>query len=387
MSKTKIAFLVILLAAAGAGVWVWQQKPFSEKSAPRPVARAVPVKVIMARVGDIPVFLSGIGNVAPLNAAIVRPQIDGELLSLHFSEGQKVEKGDLLAEIDSRSIRAELARAEAERNSNKAQLAIAKMDLQRYNILLREDAIARQIVDQQKATVQQLEAAIQVAQAAIDVIQVRLSFTKIMAPISGHVGIRRIDAGNIVSAADPAGLITITQTDPVAVFFSLPQTNLGDLLPLLQKQDRPVDIMPREDGQAIATGQLETIDNKIDNTTGTVRLKVIVDNDQTTLWPGQFVIARIKVRTYSDRIILPVIALQRGRDDIYVFRIKDKTAETVPVKILYENEEQAVVEGLEEGDLIVTDGQLRLKDGTTVSMASEDNNPPIAPSDEAIVTQ
>ncbi|MDB5478571.1 MAG: transporter subunit, partial [Alphaproteobacteria bacterium] len=320
---------------------------------------------------DVPVYMTGIGNVDPENSVVIRPQVNGELIRVYFKEGQHVEKGDLLAEIDARTIRAELARSEADKASNRAQLSTAQMDLDRYNNLLQQDAIAKQVVDQQRAKVQQLQAAVDVSQAAIDAANVQLAYTRIVSPISGQAGIRRVDPGNIVYASDTGGLVTITQIDPIAVLFSLPQTSLRELMPLLQHDDKPVDIMPSEGGNISVSGQLQTIDNQIDQATGTVRLKAIIPNENRHLWPGQFVVARIRTKTFEGALVVPPVAVQRGQDKNFVYRIKDGKAEIADIKVLFEDDKQSVIEGVEEGDNVVIDGQMRLKPGSAVTISDD----------------
>lgn len=367
MSKRKIILLLVLIVVLGAGRYWWQHREAGKSAAPM-MAGPVPVKVIDAVERDIPVYMTGIGNVQSMNRVTVRAQVDGELTALNFEEGQTVKKGSLLATIDDRQIRAALSSAEAEKSRAQAQLYTAQQDLQRYENLLREDAIARQMVDQQRATVQQLAAAVQVAQATIDNAQVRLSFTRITAPISGMVGLRLVDAGNIVRASDQNGLVTITQIDPIAVFFTLPQSSLSYLVPLMKHKDRPVEIMPKEGAAPTVTGQLQTIDNQINESTGTIRIKVTVPNEDKKLWPGQFVVARVRTHIYEDVIAVPMTAIHRGQDGIFIYRVKNGKAETTPVKVIYEDSEQAVIDGVQPDDRIIIDGQTRLKPNSAVQI-------------------
>ena len=374
MSKRQLILLLIFILVLGAGRYWWKSREADKDAAP-PAPGPVPVKVIDAAPRDIPVYMTGLGNVQSMNRVTVRAQVEGELTKLHFNEGDNVKKGDLLASIDDRQIRAELSRAEAEKARAQAQLYTGQQDLTRYENLLREDAIARQLVEQQRATVQQLSAAVQVAQAAIDNAQVRLSFTRITAPISGTVGLRFVDAGNIVRAADPNGLVAITQMDPIAVFFTLPQSGLGDLVPLMKDKDRPVDILPKEGAAPTATGQLQTIDNQIDASTGTIRLKVIVPNEEKQLWPGQFVVARIRTHIYEGVIAVPMTAIQHGQNGKFVYRVRDNKAEIVPVNIIYEDPEQAVIEGVELNDKIIIDGQTRIKPNSAIQIIADPIKP------------
>lgn len=367
MSKRQIILLLVLIVMLAAGRYWWKHRDAGKDEATPPPG-PVPVKVIDAAPRDIPVYMTGIGNVQSLNRVTVRAQVDGELTRLHFEEGDTVKKGDLLASIDDRQIRAELSRVTAEKSRAQAQLYTGQQDLTRYENLLREDAIARQLVEQQRATVQQLAAAVQVADAAIDNAQVRLSFTRITAPISGTVGLRLVDAGNIVRAADPNGLVTITQMDPIAVFFTLPQSSLSDLVPLMKDKDRPVEILPKEGAAVTVTGQLQTIDNQIDASTGTIRLKAVVPNEDKQLWPGQFVVARIRTHVYEDVIAVPMTAIQRGQSGTFVYRAKGDKAEMTPVTIIYEDPEQAVIDGIDPNDRIIIDGQTRIRPNSTIQI-------------------
>jgi RND family efflux transporter MFP subunit len=361
----KIILLLLVLALAG-GVYAWRKGGDKPVSLGAPAA--IPVRVADATPQDFPVYLSGIGNVVSLNQVTVRAQTDGELTEMLFDEGQHVEKGVLLATIDDRRLAADLARAAAEKARVQAELSTAEQDMSRYNNLLADNAIATQLVDQQKALVAQLKAAVQVAQAEIDSAKVQLSYTKIKAPVSGTIGLRRVDAGNIVKASDAEGLVTITQLDPIAVVFTLPQGALGDLVPLMQSEQRPVDILPKEGETPIAMGQLQTLDNEIDSNTGTIRLKAVIPNEDHKLWPGQFVVARIRTRIIETALVVPLSAVQRGRENSFVYRVENGKAATADVNVIYEDAEHAVIEGVNAGDQIVIDGQARLRPDIAVQI-------------------
>ena len=384
MTQRKIILLIVFALCVFAA-WHIGHKVLAPKENTRPDTGPVTVRVTTLTPMDVPIFLSGIGNVTAQNHVVVRSRVDGELMALHFEEGQYVEKGALLAEIDDRVIKAELARAKAEKASAQAQLKTAQMDYKRYLNLKKQDAIATQMVDQQKASVDQLSAAMAVAQAAIDASEVQLAYTRITAPISGYVGIRNVDVGNIVRASDPNGIVALTQTDPVSVIFSLPQSDMAALSPFLQNERKvSVDILTHDDGDILGTGFLQTVDNQIDASSGTFRLKAVIPNEQRLLWPGQFVVARIHVNTLEDVLTVPVNAVERGGDRVFVYRLTDGKAEIVDVDVVYENEQIAVLDTVAQGDKIITDGQMRLKPGLPVQVLGENEMADATQEDAAV---
>jgi len=358
----------IVLLAAGAGLW-WILDRAGAASAPAADA-VIPVVAARADVRDVPEFALGIGNVQSLHSVVLRPQVDGILTEVLFEEGQKVKAGDLLARIDDRAIVAALDQARAARNRNQVQLDTAQNDLERYQSLVKNRTIPQQTVDQQAALVAQLKAALAADDAAIAAAEVQLSFTRITTPVSGVTGLRRVDPGNLVRAGDPGGLVSIAQMDPIAVVFSLPQ----DLLPRVQKTQAEgevpvVNVYDRAGGTLIGKGRLLLIDNQIDATTGTLRLKAEFDNASGALWPGQFVTAEMSVDVHRQALTVNVAAVQRGLDHPYVYRVKGDAVEHVPVALGYEDEQVAVItSGLAAGDVVVIDGQSRLKPGSRVSV-------------------
>ena len=363
--KFRLSRLLLALAVIGLLIWLFTGSSKEEaKKAP-----IVPVKVVNVKRQDVPYYLSGVGTIESPHSAEIRSRIDGELTAIYFTEGQDVKKGALLAEIDSRSIRAELAQARAERARANAELQTAKLDAQRYNNLLKADAIAKQTADQQTAKVKQLQATWLSASAAIEANEVMLSYTKITSPVSGRVGIRRVDAGNIVKASDANGIVKVTQVQPINAIYSLSQSELPLVQQAINSGEVIVDAMQKDGGTIIATGKLQALDNEIDNASGTIRLRAVFENKNNELWPGQLVVLRTQAGIHKDAKVIPVQAIQRGRESNFVYIVKDNTAQPVDVEIEYENSEIAVIKnGITFEDQIITDGQSRLKPGSKVKI-------------------
>lgn len=360
-----VALLTLVLIAIG-----WRLLP--EEQAGKDSA-PVPVSVATAQRTTVPVFLSGVGTVTSPHEVVVRPQIDGQLMTLHFTEGQHVSKGDLLATLDDRTIRAQLARARAELTRLQVQLATAEQDLRRFRELEQEDAITAQAVEQQVAKLADTRAAIDAARAGVAEAETTLAHTRITSPARGRTGLRRVDAGNIVRASDTNGIVTVTQTDPLDVIFTLPQEAVGLLSGLADKA--VVDIV--DNGKVpVASGTLSTIDNRIDTASGTIRLRASFANGDNRLWPGQFVNVRLHAGQRQDVLVVPVQAIQRGRDGTFVYRVQAGKADKARVTIAHENDELAIIgTGLTAGDTVVTDGQLRLRPGSRVTTGDKANAP------------
>jgi membrane fusion protein, multidrug efflux system len=328
---------------------------------------AVPVTVAAAEQRDVPNRLSSVGTVQSLHSVVIRPQVSGVLTEVLFKEGQLVERGALLARIDDRTIQATLAQLQAERSSKAAQLRMAELDFTRYRSLIDQNVVSRQTIDKQAALVDELKAGVLASDATIAQQRVQLSFTQIVSPVRGRVGIRRVDPGNVVQAGDVRGLVTVTQTDPISVVFTLPQ----DLLSSLQDAARnptasTVTAYDRGD-ITLGSGQLTAFDNEIDATTGTIRLRAQFDNRDGRLWPGQFVTVRLQTAVARKAIVVPARAIGHGLNGPFVFRIRESQAQVVPVDIAYQDDEIAVVsKGIAAGDTVVVDGQSRLKAGTAV---------------------
>ncbi|HZP33257.1 MAG TPA: MdtA/MuxA family multidrug efflux RND transporter periplasmic adaptor subunit [Candidatus Acidoferrales bacterium] len=331
---------------------------------------SVPVAVTAALRHDLPVYLDGLGSVEAFNTVTVKSRVDGEMMQVNFKEGQEVHKGDLLATIDPRPFQVALAQAQANLAKDQAQLADAKAIADRDAQLLKDGIIPQQQYDTQVALTNQIQAATQGDQAQIDNAKLNIDYAHITAPIDGRVGLRLVDPGNIIHSSDPNGLLVITQMEPIAVIFTLPE----DALQMVNGRMRsgatlPVKAFSRDNGSQIASGTLLTIDNQIDQTTGTFRLKAVFDNKDRALWPNQFVNARLLIDTKRNAIIIPSAAVQRGDEGSFVYRINpsDNTAEVVPVTVGVTQDNISQIEsGLAVNDLVVTDGQDRLRAGARV---------------------
>jgi RND family efflux transporter MFP subunit len=306
---------------------------------------------------------------------MIRPQIDGILTEIRVKEGQEVKAGDLLATLDDRSIKASLDQARAQLGQNQAQLQVALVDLKRYQLLSVDNGVSRQTLDQQQALVNQLKASAQGNQAAITAAQVQLSYTQIQSPVTGRVGIRTVDAGNFLRVSDSQGLFSVTQIDPIAVEFSLPQQQLPLLHDLLTAKDpaRVKAFIGNADssGTPLGEGRLSLIDNQVSATTGTIKVKAQFDNPKQTLWPGQLVNVQIQSGLATNALVVPPQVVQRGLDNYFVYRVQADKVETVPVLLVYQDTEQSIITGVNPGDTLVSDGQSRLKPGSRVEILSE----------------
>jgi multidrug efflux system membrane fusion protein len=332
----------------------------------------IPVAVAKAEVRDLPIILSGLGSVEAYNTVTVKSRIDGQLVQVAFKEGQEVKQGDLLAEIDARPYQVALAQAEATLFKDQSALRDAKVNLERFQQLYKDGVIPKQQLDTQDSLVGQLEGAVRADQAQVDNVKLNLAYTRITAPVGGRVGLRQVDMGNMVHAADPNGLLIITQLQPISVIFNLPQDELPTVSQHMNKGRLSVDAYSRDDQTKLATGSLLTIDNQIDTTTGTGKLKAVFDNRDRSLWPNQFVNVHLLLEVRKNNTVVPAAAIQRGPQGTYVFAIKpDKTAEIRPVTVAFsQGNFSAISQGVSQGDLVVTDGQDKLQPGTRVEIRS-----------------
>jgi membrane fusion protein, multidrug efflux system len=356
-----------LLALAGAAGLAWHLRRDAAAAATTSDP-AVPVVAGAVQSQDVPIYLTGIGTVQAFNTVTIRTRVDGQIDKVAFAEGEDVNAGDLLAQIDPRPFQAQLEQAQAQKASHEAQLGDAKIDLQRFANLAQRGAATEQSVDTQKALVAQLEANIQADQAAIDNATVQLGYTTITAPISGRTGMRLVDQGNIVHATDQTGLVVIAQIEPISLVFSLPEDALPDVARAMSKDSLRVLAFSRDEKTKLAEGTLALIDNQIDQTTGTIRLKATFPNKNHALWPGQFVNTQLYLAVRHDGLTVPASVVQRGPQGTYAYVIKpDSTVEMRPVGVGQLRDGVALIDtGLSAGERVVVDGQYKLRPGARV---------------------
>lgn len=380
-------YLILTLLVAGAAVFVWQ-----ETSGPptpgtgqgggdgRPSRRAGgrrgggegPVSVLTepSRIADVPVTLDAVGTIQALNTVTVRSQVDGRLIELAFREGQDVKRGDLLARIDPAVYQAQYDQAVAKKAQDEASLANARLDLQRYVALASTNAGSRQQADTQKALVAQLQAQVQADQAAIDNAKAYLDYTTIRAPLDGRLGIRLVDQGNLIRASDATGLVVITQLRPIALIFNLPQQNLRAVTAAMSAGQVPVEALEADNTTVVDRGRLEVVDNQVDQTTGTVKLKAIFPNDRLQLWPGAFVNVRLRTEILRQVIVVPTGAVQRGPNGPFVYTVESDKAVLKPVTITRQTEDITVLgSGIAPPERVITTGFARLTAGERVTVA------------------
>jgi multidrug efflux system membrane fusion protein len=372
--RKRLAISILLLVAAGVA-WGWLERgasPGASQTAAAEAAPAVPVVVAEARRADVPIFLTGLGTVRAFNSVLLTSRVDGEIVKINFQEGDDVRAGDVLVEIDSQPSAAALAQAQATKLKDQAQLANARLDLDRAQKLVGNGAGTTQQLDTARAQVAQIEAGTIADQATIEAAQVQMNYCKIRSPISGRTGTRLIDIGNIVRAGSTSGIVMINQIRPISVAFDLPADSL------LQIRDRmkagAVSVVAQDhDDRELAAGRLAVIDNQVNAATGTIRYKATFDNTSENLWPGQFVTIRLQLEVRRDAVTIPVAAVQRGSEGTYAFVVDNANiVRKRPIKIGFANREVAVVEsGVQPGERLATDGQYRIEAGTRVEIVPQ----------------
>lgn len=378
--------IALLLGALGAGS-LYYQRPAAGAGETAAAAAGKsgrragldgPIPVLLADVSrrDVPIYLDGLGTVQAFNTVTVRPQVSGQLVSVAFQEGQTVKAGELLAQIDPRNFDAQLQQAQAQKAQNEALLNTAKRDLQRFSELVGDGYVSKQQLDTQAQTVAQAQATVRANEAAVQSARISLGYARITAPISGITGLRLVDVGNIVDAGTTTGIVVVTQVMPISVLFTLPEQSLADIR-AAGGQGVKVLAFDRDNSKQIASGELTVVDNQIDQTTGTIRLKATFANQDRALWPGQFVNMRLLVRTEKNGLVIPASAVQRGPNGDFVYvektddqgaRIADKRDVTVARS---ENGTALIAKGLNDGDRIVVEGQYRLQPGSKIRLASD----------------
>ena len=374
-----LAGIVVLLCVA-AGIYFYRGRASDAQTPTRRRAATQSIPVVTAKVtsGDMDVYLSGLGTVTPLNTVTVKSRVDGQLVKVLFQEGQSVKAGQVLAEIDPRPFQVMLAQADGQLARDRALLVNAQVDLERYRVLFKEDSIPKQQLDTQESLVRQFEGTIQADQSQVDNAKLQLVYCHITSPITGRVGLRLVDAGNMIHASDTNGLVIITQLQPITVIFTLPEDNLPAVLSRM-KSNQPLSVtaFDREQKNSLATGALLSIDNQIDPTTGTVKLKAIFPNSDGALFPNQFVNARIRVDTLHNATLVPNAAIQRSPQSTFVFTVNpDNTVAIKNIEVKFsERDQSAIARGLEPGQTVVVDGVDKLQPGVKVVSRSAETPP------------
>jgi multidrug efflux system membrane fusion protein len=370
-----------VVAAVGAYVVHGQQQQETKQRRARANQdQPAPVLAARANIADVPIYLDAVGNTRALNTVTVRPQVGGQIVKVAFKEGQDVQKGFVLAEIDPRTYQAQYDQAVATKAKDEATVANARTDLERYTRLAAMNSGSKQQADTQKALVAQLEAQIQGDQAAIDNTRTMLSYTKITSPIDGRTGIRMIDEGNLVQANDTNGIVVITQIKPISVLFNLPQQQFQQVNTAFSKGPLRVDALAGDNKTAIDQGTLQVIDNQMDQTTGTIRMKAEFPNANLQLWPGQFINIRVLVDTLKQVVVVPTAAVQRGPQGAFAYVVgEDNKVAVRQITVAQQDDTQAVISnGVKAQEQVVTTGFTRLSNGTRVAVQPSDGQQPTA---------
>lgn len=386
-TRTKIVLVGLVVAAAGL-VYAAQQPQvktmvsgwFGVKPAERQGARdrAIPVVAAPATIADVPVYSMGVGTVRPANSVVVRAQVSGRIAEILFQEGQDIRKGEIIARLDDALYRAQLDQAVAKKAQDQAQLDNAVVEFERLQRLAGNSATTQQQVDNQRALVAQYKAQVQSDQAAIEAAQVQLDYTTIRAPIDGRTGIRNVDVGNIVSSGDSNGIVTLSQIRPITVVFSVPQQDLARVNAASARGPLSVDAFADDGKTVLASGRLTVVDNQVDATTGTVKLRAEFANETLALWPGAFVNARLLVETKKGVLTVPSAAVQRGPGGTYAYIVEnDDTVHIEAIEVAMQDDRMAVIaKGLKDGDRVVTTGFARLQDGAQVRVSTPEEADP-----------
>jgi multidrug efflux system membrane fusion protein len=373
------ALAFAILAAVCAGIFLdapstaqqaTAQQATAQQARPQGGPPLVPVRTARVTTQDVPIYLKGLGSVQAFNSVLVRARVDGTLMQVPVTEGQEVKQGDLIAVIDPRPFQAALDAAMAKKGQDDAQLSNAKLDLQRYSSLAKQDFASHQQVDTQQSQVSQFTAALAGDAAAIEMAKLNLSYCFITSPIQGRVGLRQVDPGNLVHAADATGIVTITQLHPISALFTLPQDSLPSISVAMEKGKLPVIAFAADDKTQLDEGTLLTPDNAIDSSTGTIKLKATFPNPHNTLWPGQFVNARLQLGIQQNALTVPSVAVQHGPTGLYTYVVgSDSSVSRQPVEVGSDDGTLVVIaKGLTEGQQVVTEGQSRLQAGTKVAV-------------------
>lgn len=381
-----VVVLLVIALLLGGGWWLRNRRAARQTAATPGKAGGtkkgmnlrVPVAATAAHRGDIPYYLSGLGNVTAFYTTTVRSRVDGQLMKVGFQEGQYVRAGDLLAEIDSRPFQVQLLQAQGQMARDQALLENARLDLKRYEGLMGDDAIPKQQLDTQRALVNQYLGTLKADEAAVENAKLQITYCHITAPIDGRVGLRLVDPGNMVRAADTTGLLVITQLQPIAVLFTLPEDALQQVLKRMRGGAQlRVDAFNRDAQTRVATGTLLTLDNQIDVTTGTTKLKAIFPNKDNALFPNQFINARLLLETQRNKIIIPTAAVQRGPSNTYVYVVDAKNrAHVRPIQTgISEGNDTAIESGLEPGEMVIVDGVDKLQEGSPVELRTPTGDP------------
>ena len=370
-------FAFAVLAAAGSATWfgvgtAWIPYLAPPVPAPKAAAPAIPVVVSTVKRTDVPIYLNGLGTVQAFNSVVVKSRIDGQIVKIHFAEGKDVKAGDLLVEIDPVPYEAALAQAKANKLKDEAQLVKARLDRTRAAQLAQSGSGSRQVLEAAEASVGQFEASVAADQAAIDLAQNQLTYARIHSPIDGRVGTRLIDAGNIVKTTDSAGIVSINQLHPIFVNFSLPADSLGAVRARQKNSD--VEVLAQDNnGAVLAVGKLSVIDNQINPATGTLNYKATFENEEEVLWPGRFVNVRVEMDVRRNVVAVPITAVQQGPDGPYAFMVgDDRVVKKRVIKVGVVDKTTAIIDdGLQPGEMVVTDGQYRIQAGSRVNARIE----------------